>query len=401
MRPTLAAFPDYRASFVQDQGPTAGSDITVQFVGQDPEAVNRAADELAAAMRNIPSLADVRATSALRRPELQIRPRAEDLARLGVSSASLAAAIRIATSGDVDQNLAKFDLADRQIPIRVTMRPDQRTDLEAIRALPVQSTSGAPVRLDAVADVAFALGEAEIERRDRQRAVSVGANVISGDLGPSQQAVFALPEARNPPPGVLLATAGQTEDTQEMFSNFATAMLWGIILIFGVLVLLFRDFFQPLTIMMALPLSIGGAFLGLFIANQPVSMFALIGLLMLMGLVTKNSILLVDFAIEQMHNGMSRNQALMEAGMKRARPILMTTFAMSGGMIPAAAGWGVDGTLRQGMGAAVIGGLLLSTLLSLVFVPAMFVLVDRLERLVKPLFSRMTTRNQPSQHPAE
>lgn len=213
---------------------------------------------------------------------------------------------------------------------------------------------------------------------------------------------MALPQARNPPPGVRLATAGQTEDTEEMFASFATAMLWGVILIFGVLVLLFRDFFQPLTIMTALPLSIGGAFLGLFIANQPVSMFALIGLLMLMGLVTKNSILLVDFAIEQMHNGMSRNQALMEAGMKRARPILMTTFAMSGGMIPAAAGWGVDGTLRQGMGAAVIGGLLLSTLLSLVFVPAMFVLVDRLERLVKPFFARLSTRNAPpQQHPAE
>ncbi|NWG55070.1 MAG: efflux RND transporter permease subunit [Hydrogenophilaceae bacterium] len=402
LRPTLAAFPDYRASFVQDQGPQAGSDITVQFVGQDPAAVNRAADELAAAMREIPTLADVRATSALRRPELQIRPRTEDLARLGVSSASLAAAVRIATSGDVEQNLPKFDLADRQIPIRVTLRADSRSDLEAIRALPVQSANGPPVRLDAVADVTFALGEAEIERRDRERAVSVGANVISGDLGPSQQAVMALPQARNPPPGVRLATAGQTEDTEEMFASFATAMLWGVILIFGVLVLLFRDFFQPLTIMTALPLSIGGAFLGLFIANQPVSMFALIGLLMLMGLVTKNSILLVDFAIEQMHNGMSRNQALMEAGMKRARPILMTTFAMSGGMIPAAAGWGVDGTLRQGMGAAVIGGLLLSTLLSLVFVPAMFVLVDRLERLVKPFFARLSTRNAPpQQHPAE
>jgi HAE1 family hydrophobic/amphiphilic exporter-1 len=432
MRPLLAEFADYRAAFVQDQGPQSGSDITVQFVGQDPAAVNRAADNLAAAMRRIPTLADVRATSALQRPEIQIRPRAEDATRLGVSSASLAAAVRIATSGDAEQNLPKFDLVDRQIPIRVALRTDQRADLDAIRALPVQSNSGAPVRLDAVADVAFTLGEATIERRDRERAVSVGANVVEGDLGPSQQAVMALPEARTPdqvqprnpikqllvwlglakpdpawergrvPGGVRLASAGQTEDTQEMFSNFGTAMLWGVILIFGVLVLLFRDFFQPITIMTALPLSIGGAFLGLIIANQPLSLFALIGLLMLMGLVTKNSILLVDFAIEQMHGGMSRNQALMEAGMKRARPILMTTFAMSGGMIPAAAGWGVDGTLRQGMGAAVIGGLLLSTLLSLVFVPAMFVLVDRLERLVKPAFGRLTTRGQsPVRRPAE
>ncbi|MGE0045381.1 MAG: efflux RND transporter permease subunit, partial [Hyphomonadaceae bacterium] len=404
LRPVLAEFADYRAAFVQDQGPQSGSDITLQFVGQDPAQVNLAAERLAAAMRGIDTLADVRASSALRRPELQVRPRTEDMARLGVSSASLAAAVRIATTGDVEQNLPRFDLVDRQIPIRVTLRTDQRADLGAIRSLPVQSSLGAPVRLDAVADLSFGLGEAAIERRDRQRAVSVGANVVRGELGPSQQAIYARPEAQpaNLPPGVSLVSAGQTEDTTEMFENFATAMLWGVILIYTVLVLLFRDFFQPITIMTALPLSLGGAFVGLMLANQPLSLFALIGLLMLMGLVTKNSILLVDFAIEQIHNGMKRNQALMEAGMKRARPIIMTTFAMSGGMIPAAAGWGVDGTLRQGMGAAVIGGLMLSTILSLVFVPAMFVLVDRLERFVSPFFSRLTTRNsEPAHRPAE
>ncbi len=383
LRPVLAEFPNYRTNFVQDQGGQSGSDITVQFVGQDPAAVNAAADRLAAAMGQLDTLTDVRSTSALRRPEIQIIPRDEDMARLGVTSASLAAAVRIATSGDAEQNLPKFDLADRQIPIRVTLRADNRTNLDAIRALPVQSATGAPVRLDSVAAVNFSLGEAAIERRDRERAVTVGANVVPGvQLSTAQQAVFALPEAQNQP-GARLAAGGQTEDFAEMTEAFGTAMVWGIILIYGVLVLLFKDFFQPITIMTALPLSIGGAFLGLIIADQPLSLFAFIGLLMLMGLVTKNSILLVDFAVERMHAGMSRNQALMEAGMQRARPIIMTTFAMSGGMIPAAAGWGVDGTLRQGMGAAVIGGLMLSTLLSLVFVPAMFVLIDRLERWVQ------------------
>ena len=213
--------------------------------------------------------------------------------------------------------------------------------------------------------------------------MTVGANVRPGtQLSTAQQEVFALPEAQGGP-GARLAAGGQTEDFAEMTASFGSAMLWGVILIYIVLVLLFRDFFQPITIMTALPLSIGGAFLGLIIANQPLSLFAFIGLLMLMGLVTKNSILLVDFAVERMHAGMSRNAALMEAGMQRARPIIMTTFAMSGGMLPAALGWGVDGTLRQGMGAAVIGGLMLSTLLSLVFVPAMFVLIDRLERWVQ------------------
>lgn len=403
LRPILSEFPNYRSAFVQDQGGSSGSDITVQFVGQDPTAVNAAADRLAAAMSRLDSLADVRSTSALRRPEIQVRPRQEDMARLGVTSAALASAIRIATSGDAEQNLPKYDLADRQIPIRVTLRPDQRSDLDALRSLPVQSTLGAPVRIDAVADVQFSLGEATIERRDRERAVTVGANVRPGtQLSTAQNEVNALPEAQGGP-GARLVAGGQTEDFAEMTAAFGTAMLWGIILIYIVLVLLFRDFFQPITIMTALPLSLGGAFLGLLIANQPLSLFAFIGLLMLMGLVTKNSILLVDFAVERMHAGMSRNAALMEAGMKRARPIIMTTFAMSGGMIPAAAGWGVDGTLRQGMGAAVIGGLMLSTLLSLVFVPAMFVLIDRLERWVQGFLPKPTAHEDPesARTPAE
>ncbi|MGE0597524.1 MAG: efflux RND transporter permease subunit [Hyphomonadaceae bacterium] len=393
IRPELANFPNYRSSFVQDQGGSQGSDITVQFVGQDPAAVNAAAERLAAAMTaRSDMLADVRSSSAVRRPEIQVRPRNEDMARLGVTSAGLAAAVRIATSGDAEQNLPKFDLADRQIPIRVTLRPDQRSDLDAIRALPVQSAAGAPVRLDSVADVQFSLGEATIERRDRERSVTVGANVVPGvQLSEAQQAVFALPEAQDQP-GARLAAGGQTEDFAEMTASFGNALLWGVILIYGVLVLLFKDFFQPITIMTALPLSIGGAIIGLIVANQPLSLFAFIGLIMLMGLVTKNSILLVDFAVERMHAGMSRNAALMEAGMQRARPIIMTTFAMSAGMIPAAAGWGVDGTLRQGMGAAVIGGLMLSTLLSLVFVPAMFVLIDRLERWVRGLFKSREAR---------
>jgi multidrug efflux pump subunit AcrB len=268
------------------------------------------------------------------------------------------------------------------------LRPDRRSDLDVLRSLPVQSQLGEPVRLDAVADVQFSLGEAAIERRDRERAVTVGANVVPGvQLSTAQQAVFQLPEAQNQP-GARLAAGGQTEDFVEMMNAFLNALLWGVILIYIVLVLLFRDFFQPITIMTALPLSVGGALVGLVVAAQPLSLFAFIGLIMLMGLVTKNSILLVDFAVERMHAGMSRNAALMEAGMQRARPIIMTTFAMSGGMLPAALGWGVDGTLRQGMGAAVIGGLMLSTLLSLVFVPAMFVLIDRLERWVRGLFSR-------------
>ncbi|MBI3437945.1 MAG: efflux RND transporter permease subunit [Proteobacteria bacterium] len=415
LRPLLSGYPNYRVSVLNNQGGGRGADITVQFVGDNPQLVNAAAERMATAMQRLPQLADAHSSAALQRPELQIHPRPDDLARLGVTNAAIASAVRIATSGDVEQNLPRFDLPDRQIPIRVVLRPDMRSNVDTIRALPVQSTLGAPVRLDAVANVDFGLGEVSIERRDRERAVTVSANVIRGDIGAAQQAVFRLPEGREPgtvhrnpivdllanfhlirrppplvdgslPAGVHLATTGDTEQMADMFDSFGSALLWGLLLIYGVLVLLFRDFYHPWTIMTALPLSIGGAFVGLLISNQPLSLFVLIGLIMLMGIVTKNSILLVDFAIEQMHKGMPRDQALMEAGMKRARPILMTTFAMAAGMLPSALGWSVDGSLRQGMGCAVIGGLLVSTLLSLLFVPANFVLIDKLERFLSKLF---------------
>jgi multidrug efflux pump subunit AcrB len=182
-------------------------------------------------------------------------------------------------------------------------------------------------------------------------------------------------------------------------------MLWGVLLVYAVLVLLFQDFYQPITILTAFPLSLAGAVLGLLVTGQPFSMFVGIGLVMLMGIVTKNSILLVDFAVEAMHKGMTRNTALMEAGRKRARPIVMTTIAMSAGMLPVAAGFGPDGSLRQGMGVAVIGGLLMSTLLSLIFVPAVFVLIDRLERAITPFFSRFSSTHadkaKPHATPAE
>lgn len=402
MRPLLGQFADVRTSFLNFQGGGRGADVTLQFVGDDPVAVAAAADALVEQMKGLPDLVDVKSSAALRRPELQIIPRPLDAARLGVSAADLAAATRIATGGDVDQNLARFNLPDRQVPIRVVLRSDQRADLATLQALPVASRFGGTVRLDDVADVKFALGEAVIERRDRQRAVTVSANVGT-DRQPMEMAqeVTKLPAANNLPAGVRLVAAGSTEEGAETVGAFMTALGWGVLMIYAVLVLLFRDFLQPLTIMTALPLSVGGAFVGLLLANQPLSLFVFIGFIMLAGIVTKNSILLVDFAIERMREGVSRNQALLEAGMKRARPIVMTTIAMSAGMIPAAAGLGVDGALRQGMGVAVIGGLILSTLLSLIFVPAVYVLVDRLESLITPYLGRLTTRAPATPHAAE
>ncbi len=402
IRPLVSGTPDVRVSFLQFQGGGRGSDITLEYVGENPNDLRAAADALVGKMHAFPELADVKSSASLVRPEIQITPRAEEAARLGVSAADLASAVRVATGGDIEQSLAKFTLPDRQIPIRVLLRPDARANLDTIAALRVRTATGEAIRLDAIADVQFGAGEAAVERRDRQRKVTVSANVVQGEIGDAIEKVMALPEASKPPAGVQLLPAGSTEDMAELVADFGNAMLWGILLIYGVLVLLFRDFFQPFTIMTALPLSIGGAFVGLLTFGQPLSLFVFIGFLMLMGIVTKNSILLVDFAIEQMRLGKSRNAALLESGAKRSRPIVMTTIAMSAGMIPAAAGWGVDGALRQGMGVAVIGGLMLSTMLSLVFVPAVFVLVDRLERVVKPFFARFSTREaEPVRHAAE
>ena len=414
LRPLVSAVPDLRTSFQNFQGGGRGADITVQFVGDDPAKVEAAADRLVGQMKAQPELADVRSSASLKRPEIQITPKPDEAARLGVSAAAISSALRIATSGDVDQNLAKFNLSDRQVPIRVLLRPESRADLETVRSLRVRTSTGEAIRLDSVANVDFGLGETTVERRDRQRMVSVTANVVKGEIGAAVGKVFSLPAARDMdaptrpgmkkgemPKGVKLVAGGDTEDMQQFFGQFMMAMMWGFLLIYGVLVLLFRDFFQPVTILTAFPLSIGGAVIGLLITGQPFSMFVGIGLIMLMGIVTKNSILLVDFAIEMMHKeGMDRTQALLEAGKKRARPIVMTTIAMSAGMIPAAAGLGVDGSLRQGMGAAVIGGLLLSTMLSLVFIPAVFVLISKLENWVKPLFSRFSSTHEAPAHTA-
>ncbi len=419
LRPLLASIPDVRVGFQNFQGGSRGADITLSFVGEDRAAVTAAADMLVSQMKTIPELADVYSSASVKRPEIQIRPRPDEAARLGVSAQDIAAAARIATNGDVEQNLAKFNLSDRQIPIRVLLRSDARTDLETIKSLRVRASTGDSIRLDAVADVTFSVGDATVSRRDRQREVTVFANVTEGATANALEKVYQLSAlhaagetykadgkdmAGEMPKGVEIVAGGETEETQEFLGMFAMAMIWGLLLVYTVLVLLFRDFFQPITILTAFPLSIGGAMIGLLATGQPLSLFVGIGLIMLMGIVTKNSILLVDFAVEAMQKGMSRDQALREAGSKRARPIVMTTIAMSAGMVPLALGLGPDGSLRQGMGVAVIGGLLLSTLLSLIFVPAMFVLIDRLERRIVPFFSRFSSRHdeaKPHHHPAE
>lgn len=383
LRPYLARVPDVRVTFQNFQGGGRGADIDFAIAGDDPATVTAAAEKIAAAMKaTLPELTEVSTSAGLRRPEVQITPKQDEAARLGVSSAAIATALRIATSGDVARNNAKFTVEDRQIPIVVQLVESARADIDVIRGLRVQTATGASVRLDSVADVKMGVGIAEIERQDRQRTVTIFANLREGQPGPAFAKILQLPETKNLPQGVRILLGEQTEAMAESAAAFISTLGWGLLLVYFVLVLLFRDFFQPLTIMTGLPLCAAGAVMGLVVTGQPVSLFVFIGIIMLVGIVTKNSILLVDFAVEQMRTGVPLKEALLDAGVKRARPIIMTTLAMSAGMLPVAAGMTADGAIRQGMGVAVIGGLLFSTLLSLLFVPAAAVWVDRLERFV-------------------
>jgi len=343
-------------------------------------------------MRTLPFLVNIGSTAPLQKPEIQIAPRFDRLAEQGVSVVSLGQVAKIATLGEIDTNVAKFNLGDRQVPIRVQIDPSYRTDLDTISNLRVRNSAGQTIPLRAVADISMGSGPVQIDRFDRARRISVQADLRGKEVGDATAAVNALPTMAHLPPGVSKPAYGQSEQMEILFRGFMIAIATGLLLIVGVLILLFRNFFHPATILMALPLSIGGAMAALLMGGMGISMPALIGLLMLMGIVTKNSILLVEYAIVAMRDrGMSRRDALIDAGAKRARPIIMTSIAMIAGMVPIAAGWGADSDFRQPMAVAVIGGLVTSTLLSLVFVPVFFSIVEDVQNYILPKLARLVT----------
>lgn len=395
----LAGMPDMRFWFLNDDGQRQ---FQLVVAGRDAATVNKAAAEVTSEAKRIPKLANVVSTAELDRPELRVYPKSDIAAELGVSTEAISEAVRIATIGDVAANLAKFDVGDRQVPIRVQLNEKARTDRHLLEALKVSTASGAAVPLSAVADFEMSQGPTAIDRYDRTRRIVIGADLV-GDapLGDVVSAVMSTPAAKNLPAGVELKQFGAAEIMAEVFESFAQAMVAGLMMVYAVLVLLFGSFLQPITILFSLPLSIGGAIVALAIAQKAVSLPVVIGILMLMGIVTKNAIMLVDFAIEEMARGVPRTEAIIDAGRKRARPIIMTTIAMVGGMIPAALAVGSGGEFRSPMAVAVIGGLISSTLLSLVFVPAVFAVMDDLGSLTWRIFSRFVgATDEPSQgHP--
>ena len=360
-----AAVPDIRYWFLKDNGQR---DLQVTVAGRDIKAIGEAADQLASEMRALPIFKNPTSTAELDRPELQIRPKPGLAADLGLSTEALSETIRVATLGDVDANLPKFNAGDRLIPIRVELDERARSRLDVLRQLRVPTATGG-VPLDSVADFDRGRGPTAINRYDRSRRVTVEADMTGQHpLGEGLAALYALPTAQHMPAGTELKQSGDAEIMNEVFSSFLLAIGAGLMMVYGVLILLFGSFTLPITILFSLPLSVGGAILALLVTDKPFSMPVVIGILMLMGIVTKNAIMLIDFAVVEIRHGTPRLEALVEAGRKRARPIVMTTIAMVAGMLPSAFAYGDGGEFRAPMAIAVIGGLLVSTVLSLLFV---------------------------------
>jgi multidrug efflux pump subunit AcrB len=402
MAPQLNQIADARVSFASQQGGGSGRDITIALGGDDPVLLNNTAQRIVDEMRRLPEVVAPRVVGDMQRPEITIRPHFDLAADMGVTTAALSQTIRIATMGDIDQNSAKFSLSDRQIPIRVALAEESRHNLSTIQNLPVPTTSGGTVPLHVIADVSFGAGPTTIRRYNQARRIMIGADLAPGLVtGQALPKVHALPTLAHLPTGVQELNIGSVKWQLEMLQNFFIAVISGILLVFAVLVLLYRRLLPPLVNLGSLLLAPLGAFIALHIAGYALSMPVFIGLLMLLGIVAKNSILLIDFSLEEMEKGVKKFDAIMDAGHKRAQPIVMTTVAMVAGMVPTALSLSGDGSWRAPMGVTVIGGLILSTILTLVIIPATFSLAIGFEDRLAPLIGRwLTTGGKNARPPA-
>jgi hydrophobe/amphiphile efflux-1 (HAE1) family protein len=384
--PELKAIPDVRINFANAAGQ---KDVSLAITSENGEALQRVVEAAEQQMRGVEGITSVSSTASLRQPELIITPDFAKAAQLGVSIQSISDTITIATIGDIEANLAKFNYGNRQIPIRLQLPTGEAQSLDMIETLAVPTALGGSVPLTAIADVTFAAGPTTIERYDRQRKVALEANLDGIALGDALERIYALPALRDLPEGVRIQNSGDAEVMAELMGGFIQAIGAGLLMVYAIQVLLYKDWIQPFTRMAALPLSIGGAFIMLLLTGTDFSMPAMIGILMLMGIADKNSILLVDYMLELIHRGLPRREAIVQACMVRVRPIIMTSLAMLAGMMPIALGLGEDSAFRAPMAIAVIGGLLSSTALSLIFVPVLFSYVRDFEDWLLPKLKRL------------
>jgi hydrophobe/amphiphile efflux-1 (HAE1) family protein len=383
VRPEFRKISGARISF-QAQGVTGSKkDLTILLKSENSDTLQQAANALEKQMRTVPGLVEVNSSASLVRPEILIIPDPQRAGDLGVTVQSIARTASLATIGDNDSALAKFNLIDRQIPIRVQIDPKAKAEINSLKNLQVPSQNGSLVPLIEVADIRFGSGPAQIDRNDRSRQVSIEGNLAKGvSLGDAVQAVNKLPALLNLPAGVVQQEAGDAKIMGEIFSRFGIALALALMCIYLILALLYNNLLHPITIMMALPFCLGGALLGLLITQKALGLYALIGIVLLMGIVTKNSILLVDYTMINLKEGKSQRKALLEAGISRLRPILMTSIATVAGIFPLALGLGSGAEVRQPMGIAIMGGFITSTMLTLVVVPVFFSYVDDLQNLI-------------------
>jgi HAE1 family hydrophobic/amphiphilic exporter-1 len=390
LRPHLREIADARLSF--DNSSFGSAQVQIILTSETGAGLEAAGQELQRQMRNVPGIADPRPSTPPSGPEVVVRPKPDEAARLGVTTAVISQAARVATVGDIDANVAKLNEGERRIPIRVRLPREARSDLAVIKNLRVPTASGGNTTLDTVADVYFQAGPAQINRFDRKRNLSIFGDLTGGvQLGDALRQIGQLPVMAHLPPGIGRASQGQEQAFGQLILGFVVAFASGIGLVYAVMVLLFRSFFKPIIIMVALPTALVGAFWVLLLWRSMLGIPTLIGFLMLMGLAAKNSILLVEYAIEREREGHSQRLALMEACRERARPIVMTTVAMMAGMLPTALSLGQGSEFRQPMAVAVIGGLITSTLLSLVLVPVVYEFVDDIEGWIAPKLARLAT----------
>ncbi|GLR62218.1 efflux RND transporter permease subunit [Rhizobium indigoferae] len=385
IRQALSVLPGVRVAVGGDGN---GTKLEITLASDDANALDSASTALEEQLRTLQGIGAVTSTAARQAPEIQITPDFARAAALGVTSSAIAEAVRVATNGEYSADLPKLNLPQRQVPIIVRFSPETRTKLDDIKNMRVAGTNG-NVDLGSIADIRIGGSPSEIDRIDRMRNVTLSVELNGRILGDVNREAQALPALRRLPPGVTLVEQGELQRSSELFQSFGLAMAIGVFCIYAVLVLLFHDFLQPLTLLMALPLSLGGALVPLVVTGTSFSMSAVIGLLMLMGVVTKNSILLIQYAIMSRRQGMSRFDALVDACHKRARPIIMTTIAMAFGMLPVALSLtGGDSSFRQPMAIVVIGGVMMSTLLSLIVIPVIFTFVDDLNEALTRLVRR-------------
>ncbi|HHR6140116.1 TPA: efflux RND transporter permease subunit [Providencia alcalifaciens] len=387
----LQQTPDARYTFSNSDG---SKEFSLTFTGANPKELETQMHKLRDSIANIKGINNVRVIKPLLRKELIVTPNLQDLGRTAVNVEEIASTLRIATMGENNSRSAKFNLPERQLTLQVILPDNQKNDVDVLNNLYVRSDGEKTVPIKSVTHIDFSDGPSQIDRINRARKMSIEGNLDGLSLGEALESVTTLPEYQSLPKSIEPLEYGDMEFMLDMFERFSTTMFFSVLLVFAILIILFKDFMQPITILVALPFSIGGAIIALVLYGAMIDLPVIIGILMLMGIVTKNSILLVEFILEKERSGLNRQEAIIEAGQERIRPIIMTTFAMIAGMVPLVLTTGADAGFRAPMAIAVIGGLMSSTVLSLLFVPVIYSLMDDLKKKILPLLAKCTSVTQ-------